>query len=66
VTQDSIAWARALLDAIEQGELPAVEKPRTVTSAGGRAKPNWHTEVTRDALKSWVRSRSFSPEFLAD
>jgi hypothetical protein len=67
VTQDSIAWARALLEAIEQGELAAVDKPKTGTSAaGGRAKPNWHTEVTRDALKSWVRSRGFSPEFLAD
>jgi hypothetical protein len=67
VTQDSIAWARALLEAIEQGELPAVEKPRTgVNVASGRTKPNWHTEVNRDALKSWVRSRGFSPEFLAD
>jgi hypothetical protein len=67
VTQDSIAWARALLDAIERGELSAVEKPRIgLLAPRDHGKPNWHTEITRDALKSWAQSRDLNPQSLKD
>jgi hypothetical protein len=67
VTQDCIAWARALLEAIERGELPVVEKAQ----GGGmlpqrRAQADWHSEVTREALKSWTQLRGTSPQFLQD
>jgi hypothetical protein len=67
VTQDCIAWAKALLEAIERRELPVVE---TAKASGllvdRKAKPNWHSEITREALKSWTQLRGISPQFLQD
>jgi hypothetical protein len=67
VTQDCIAWAKALLEAIERRELALVEsaKPSGLL-ADRKAKPNWHSEITRDALKSWTQLRGISPQFLQD
>jgi hypothetical protein len=67
VTQDCIAWARALLEAIERRELPVVEGAKTSgVHADRKAKPNWHSVVTREALKSWTQTRGLSPQFLQD
>lgn len=68
VTQDVIAWARLLLDAIANGELASVRneaqsgRPRSFAPD----KPHWSTEVTREALQTWARSRGFEPSFLQD
>jgi hypothetical protein len=68
LTQDSSAWARALLDAISRGELPMIEKAGATREAidHERNNPNWHTEVTQDALRSWARSHGHNPRFLRD
>jgi hypothetical protein len=67
ITQDCIAWARALLEAIERGDLPVVEKPRGIGIVPERRdKPNWHSEITREALKSWTQMRDVNPQFLQD
>jgi hypothetical protein len=65
-TQESIAWARALLDAISRGELPMIEKVgiRTEIIERERNNPNWHTEMTRDALRCWATSHGYNPRFL--
>ena len=68
VTQDAIAWGRVLLDAIESGELPCVQNEALYKRSTSYSydKPHWSTEVTRDALKAWARTRGFSPSFLQD
>jgi len=68
VTQESIAWARAILDAISRGELPIVEKAgrNQETLNRERNDPNWHTEIARGALKSWASSHGYIPNFLND
>lgn len=68
VTQESIAWARAILDAISRGELPIVEKAGRNQESLNRERnnPNWHTEITRSALKSWASSHGYIPNFLND
>jgi hypothetical protein len=67
VTQDCIAWAKALLEAIERRELPVVETAKASgLLADRKAKPNWHSEITREALKSWTQLRGISPQFLQD
>jgi hypothetical protein len=68
LTQDSIAWAKVLLGAISRGELPMAEKagvPKEVIERE-RNSPNWHTEVTRDALQAWAKTHGFNPRFLQD
>jgi hypothetical protein len=67
VTQDCIAWSRALLEAIERRELPIVETAKASgLLADRKAKPNWHSVITREALKSWTQLRGISPQFLQD
>ncbi len=67
-TQDIIAWARLLLDAISSGELECVrEEPKgNLARSYPSDKPYWSTKVTRDALQAWARTRGFSPGFLQD
>ena len=66
VTQESIAWGRALLDAIKQGELPLAQKTGVPQAAIDRERENPHymTEVTRDALRSWADRKGSVPDFL--
>jgi len=67
-TQDIIAWARLLLDAIASGELACIRNE----TQGNRPlsypsdKPYWSTKVTRDALQAWAQTRGFNPGFLQD
>lgn len=66
VTQDVIAWARLLLEAIASGELACVrnnDQSNRLTSYASD-KPHWSTEVTREALQTWARARGFEPRFL--
>ena len=66
-SQEAIAWATAMLDAIKKGELPVLSR------AGGqkdidereRTNPSWRTRVSRDDLKAWAASHGFRPAFLA-
>jgi hypothetical protein len=65
-TQESIAWAQALLDAIKRGELPVCERA-DINRRGidqERANPGWHTQIAREALKVWAKSHGHSPPFL--
>jgi hypothetical protein len=65
-SQESIAWAHALLDAIKRGELRIVPRSglsETIASSE-QASPTWHTEVARDRLQSWAQSHGHSPRFL--
>ncbi len=65
-SQESIAWAQAMLDAIRRGELPVIPKPAVKQLPGTpeRIGPNWHSEISRDALKAWARQHGHSPRFL--
>ena len=68
LTQEVIAWGCVLVDAIENGELPCIrsEAQHKGSASYSYDKPHWSTEVTRDALKAWARTRGFSPSFLQD
>lgn len=68
VTQETIAWARVMLDAISRGELPMVERigARKEAIEHERNNPSWHTEMTREALTAWAKSHDFNPRFLRD
>jgi hypothetical protein len=68
VTQETIAWARVMLDAISRGELAMVERAgaRKEAIEHERNNPNWHTEMTREALTAWAKSHGFDPRFLRD
>jgi hypothetical protein len=57
-----MAWAAALLEAIERGEL----ENRGSTGVLAQYKIGWHTEVQRHALKAWAESKGHSPRFLRD
>jgi hypothetical protein len=65
-TQESIAWAHAILDAIKRGELTII--PRTGLSETMRGpeqtNPSWTTEVARDSLKTWAQAHGHAPRFL--
>lgn len=65
-TQESAAWASAMLDAIRTGALPIVPRPGAGEEAvtRERANPTWHTVVARDALKSWAEQHGRCPSFL--
>lgn len=67
-TQESAAWAAAILDAIKSGALAISPKQHATPEmlAQERAKPGWNTEVTRDALKAWARAHGHCPAFLRD
>jgi hypothetical protein len=66
VSQEAIAWAQAILDAIKRGELPIHDRKDSVGRSVDqeRANPGWHTEITREALRTWAQSHGHAPPFL--
>jgi hypothetical protein len=67
-TQESIAWGRALIDAIKQGELPMATKAGAAQTFVERERENPHymTEITREALRAWADQRGTIPAFLRE
>lgn len=66
-TLDSMAWGRALLDAVKQGDLPIVTKGASPeASQQERQNPHYMTQVTRAALKHWADQKGHTPQFLRD
>lgn len=65
-SQESTAWAAAMLDAIKSGALPVSPKPHATKEmiAREQANPGWNTEVTREALRSWALKHGHCPTFL--
>jgi hypothetical protein len=65
-SQEAIAWATAMLDAIRKGELPILPRPGGQRDQDERERthPSWRTRVSREALKSWASSHGFCPAFL--
>ena len=65
-TQESIAWGRALIDAIKRGDLAIAPKPGVAQSGLERERENPHymTEVTREALRAWADRKGSVPDFL--
>jgi hypothetical protein len=65
-TQESMAWGRALLDAIKRSELPILVKAGTSDEAAKRERDNPHymTQVSRDALQAWASGHGYAPNFL--
>jgi hypothetical protein len=65
-SQESIAWGMAMLDAVKRGELPTSARAGTsqAVSIQEQSNPNWHTEVTREGLRSWAQAHGHSPRFL--
>jgi len=65
-TQETIAWGRALLDAIKRGELPILTKAGASEEAVKRERENPHymTQVSRDALQAWASGHGYAPNFL--
>jgi hypothetical protein len=61
-TPEVMAWASAILDAIERGELAKCES----TGPLAQYKIGWHTEIQRDALQTWAKLKGHSPRFLRD
>lgn len=67
-TQETIAWGRALLDAIAREELPIALKPGAPKDAVDweRKNPHYQTQLTRASLKSWANEHGHFPAFLQD
>lgn len=67
-TQESIAWGRALLDAIVREELPIALKLGAPKDAVDweRKNPHYQTQLTRASLKSWANEHGHFPAFLQD
>lgn len=65
-SQESMAWAAAMLDAIKSGALPVIPKPHATREMTAReqSNPGWNTEVTRDALRAWALKHGHCPTFL--
>ena len=65
-TQESMAWGRALLDAIKRGELPILLKAGMNDEAAKRERENPHymTQISRDALQAWASGHGYAPNFL--
>jgi hypothetical protein len=66
-TQESMAWGRALLDAVKQGDLPIVAKndfPEAMDRE--RQNPHYMTQATREALKHWADEKGLTPPFLRE
>lgn len=65
-SQEAIAWATAMLDAIKRGDLPIL--PRSTGSQElderERTNPSWRTRVSREALRSWADAHGHCPAFL--
>jgi len=62
-----MAWGRALLDAVQQGNLPIVAKngsPETMDRE--RQNPHYMTQVTREALRHWADEKGHTPPFLRE
>jgi len=66
-TQESMAWGRALLDAVMQGDLPIVAKDGSPEAMDReRQNPHYMTQVTREALKRWADEKGHTPPFLRE
>jgi hypothetical protein len=67
-TQETIAWGRALLDAIAREELPIIAKPGAPKDAveWERKNPHYQTQVTRASVKRWANEHGHFPAFLQD
>lgn len=67
-TQETIAWGRALLDAIAREELSIVLKPGAPKDAVDweRKNPHYQSQVTRASLKNWANEHGHFPAFLRD
>lgn len=67
-SQESAAWAAAMMDAIKSGVLPITPKPHATKEmiAREQANPAWNTEVTRAALRSWALAHGHCPTFLRE
>ena len=65
-TQETLAWGRALLDAIKQGDLPLAAKAGAQPGTADRERENPHymSEITREALRTWADRKGSVPEFL--
>lgn len=69
-SQESIAWATAMLDAIKKGELPILARTGVTKDVAKeqdereRTNPSWRTRVSREALKTWALSHGYCPAFL--
>ncbi|MGN6570043.1 MAG: hypothetical protein ACTHLO_01345 [Pseudolabrys sp.] len=65
-TQESIAWGRALIDAVKAGDLAIAAKTDATPGSVERERENPHymTEVTREALRSWADQKGAVPDFL--
>ena len=57
-SQESLAWAQAMFNAITSGELAVAE------GAGKDTNTSWATEIGRDELNRWAASYGHSPRFL--
>ena len=67
-SQESAAWAAAMMDAIKSGVLPISPKPHATKEmiAREQVNPAWNTEVTREALRSWALAHGHCPTFLRE
>lgn len=67
-TQETLAWGRALLDAVKQGDLPLAAKAGAQPGTADRERDNPHymSEITREALRTWADRKGSVPEFLRD
>jgi hypothetical protein len=62
VTDEVTKWASAMLEAVTRGELAKCES----TGVIAQYKIGWHTEVPREALKTWALAQGQTPRFLDD
>lgn len=67
-TQETIAWGRALLDAIAREELPIIVRPGAPIDVVNweRKNPHYQTQVARASLKNWATEHGHFPAFLQD
>ena len=66
-SQEAIAWATAMIDAIKKGELPLLPRQGLTRELDERERtnPTWRTRISRDDLKAWASSHGYCPPFLA-
>jgi hypothetical protein len=65
-SQESLAWAQAMFNAIKSGELPFSERMGASQDMMDRERinPSWATEIERAALKRWAATYGHAPRFL--
>ena len=65
-TQETMAWGRAILDAIQRRELPIAEQSGVAATVLERERDNPHymTRIKREALKAWADEHGHAPAFL--